>query len=159
MSRPVPSSCRECREAGGAGWQQQQSSLRLAVPASCAWHDLLGGACSWAAVHHGLCADLPLPQAPPQLDFGGHIGDCSGPQALAGEGVPAVACFAASAPMGMPVALLPSLHGCHVWVPDQLRRRAAAPAPAAQVAGIGDALATCFEVRQFMLALQYGLGC
>lgn len=48
----------------------------------------------------------------------------------------------------MPASPLPPTHGCHVWVPEQLRQPAAAPAaPAAQVAGIGDALATYFEVR------------
>lgn len=157
MSRPVASSCRGWREAGGGlaaaakrpvpCCAHRQSCLRLAVPTGCAWPGLVGGACGWAALTVTCALACLCRRRHPNLILVDTSVIAAAPKRLLVSVLPSVP-VVLEVHQCMPASLLPPVHGCYVWAPDQLRQPAAAPAtPAAQVAGIGDALATYFEVR------------
>ena len=104
-----------------------------------------------------------LSQAPPQPDSGRHLCDCSCAEAPAGEGFSSPACWGRH--LLYSLGFLLSLMRVCSGVVGELESRAQfftllkRCAPPAQVAGIGDALATYFEVGAALLPYLLPAGC
>ena len=174
--QPVSPRCSACRSCGRCGHLPvaihllrecaQRSAYRppaaaAKVPAPCCAHRLrLAWLAGWGAAGQPLttaCALICLcRRRHPNLILVDTSVIAAAPKRLLVSVLPLVP-VVQQVHQCMPASPLPPVHSCHVWLPEQLRRRAAAPAPDEQVAGIGDALATYFEVRCAGTALWTGL--